>query len=95
MIVPGEPVEQSPATATVTTGPGDNHEITFGTYTPEDPARGVLQPPDPTGADGALDTVLMVGKSYLLSRRTPAPRSPSTTPPRSFRRLRAGRSTRS
>lgn len=62
----GEPVEQSPSTDTKPTGPGDDREIEFTTYTPFDPKRTVLQPPDPSGADGDEKIVATVGNSYLL-----------------------------
>ncbi|MDN4614143.1 hypothetical protein P5G50_06720 [Leifsonia sp. F6_8S_P_1B] len=62
---PGEPVDQSPPTAPSPTAPGERGEVVFETYTPVTPPRGVLQPPDPTGADGERDVVLMLGNSYL------------------------------
>ena len=66
-LVKGEPVEQSPSTFPVeTTGPGDGHKIEFTIYTPFTPSRGVLQPPDPSGANGDTKVVLTVGNSYLL-----------------------------
>jgi hypothetical protein len=67
--VKGEPVDQSPPTSSSTTGPGRarEHDIEFTTYTPFNPARGVLQPPDPSGADGESKVVLTVGNSYLLA----------------------------
>ena len=62
----GETVEQSPSTDTKPTDPGGDREIEFTTYTPFDPGRGVLQPPDPSGADGNEKVVVTVGNSYLL-----------------------------
>lgn len=62
----GEPVEQSPSTDPKPTGPGGDRAIEFTTYTPFDPGRGVLQPPDPSGADGDEKVVVTVGNSYLL-----------------------------
>lgn len=65
---PGESVEQSQATSASSTGPNDGHEaIEFTTYTPFIPTRGVLTPPDPSGADGDAKVVLTVGNSYLLA----------------------------
>ena len=67
--VKGEPVDQSPPSSAKNTGPGGghDHDIEFTTYTPFDPVRGVMQPPDPSGADGASKVVLTVGNSYLLA----------------------------
>jgi hypothetical protein len=64
----GESVPQSRPTS-ATTGPSGGHEraIEFTTYSPFNPTRGVLQPPDPRGADGASKVVLTVGNSYLLA----------------------------
>ena len=64
---PGEPVEQSPATATGPNDEGGRHEVEFTTYTPlGTPTNSHLVPPDPSGADGPDGVVLYVGNTYLM-----------------------------
>jgi hypothetical protein len=67
-VVKGEPAKQSSPTS-ATTGPNDGNErqIEFTTYSPFKPAGRVLEPPDPSGADGASRVVLTVGNTYLLA----------------------------
>lgn len=65
---PGEPVEQSPQTATGPNDGGQNHEVTFATYTPIGvPTHSGPIPPDPSGAEAPGGVVLYVGNTYLMA----------------------------
>ena len=64
----GEPVEQTPSTATGPNEEGEQHEIEFTTYTPLGvPTFSGPIPPDPSGADSPDGVVLYVGNTYLMA----------------------------
>lgn len=64
----GRDVEQSPATDTEPTAPGEVHRIEFSEYTTlGTPTNGSPIPPDPSGTDSSAGVVLFTGNSYLMA----------------------------